>query len=164
MKDAKTSGELGYQNGVYRLSDEQAQAILELRLHRLTALEKDKLFQEFKDVLGNIAEFQKILGDASILDGVIKQEFEEIKANYKAPRRTQILNESRSFSLQDIIAEAKIVITLTSDGYLKAQNVEDFSTQRRGGKGQDVLVFERKRCGYQLFVLFKFRFDFVFFR
>lgn len=120
----------------YRLSEAQAQAILELRLHRLTALEQDKIIKEFEQLLEQIKELLVILASPTRLMEVIREELVEIKAQFGDKRRTEIIASQEDFSIEDLITEEDVVVTLSHQGYVKYQPLSDYQAQRRGGKGK----------------------------
>lgn len=120
----------------YRLSEAQADAILELRLQRLTGLEQDKIFQEFEGLLAQIQAYLEILGDVARLFAVIKEELIQIKEKFGDERRTQIVDASGDIDMEDLIPQEDRVVTLSSEGYIKAQPVADYQAQRRGGRGK----------------------------
>jgi DNA gyrase subunit A len=120
----------------YRLSTAQAQAILELRLQRLTGLEQDKIIGEYKELLGRIREFTDILADPDKLLALIRKELAEIRQQYADPRRTEIVQAHSSLAVEDLIPEEDVVVTLSHGGYAKAQSVSDYQVQRRGGRGR----------------------------
>jgi DNA gyrase subunit A len=128
--------ELGLHNDGYYLSDKQAQAILDMRLHRLTGLEQDKIRDEYAEVLIKIAEFIDILENTGRLMEVIREELIEIKEQYGDERRTEILDQKIDLTLEDMIAEEDLVVTLSHEGYAKSQPLSDYRAQRRGGKGK----------------------------
>lgn len=136
----------------YHLSPEQAQAILDLRLHRLTGLEQDKILEEFQEILSNIENLLEILQVPERLQAVIQEELLEIKTQFNDVRRTQILDTHLNLSLEDLIAEEDRVITLSHEGYIKAQPLGDYEAQRRGGKGKSVTAVKDKDFVEQLFV------------
>jgi DNA gyrase subunit A len=120
----------------FRLSERQAQAILDLRLQRLTALERRKVEQEHKDLMEKIEYLEGILADDDKVYGIIKEELLEIKAAYADERRTQIaLEEGADFEIEDLIAEEEMVISISNGGYLKSVPVNTFRKQGRGGVG-----------------------------
>jgi DNA gyrase subunit A len=121
----------------YRLSPAQAQAILDLRLHRLTALEQDKLLNEYRELLDTIRELGLILADPGRLMAVIREELTRIRAEYADPRRTEILTDHLDLSLEDLITPQEVVVTLTHQGYAKSQPVDQYQAQRRGGRGKN---------------------------
>ena len=120
----------------YHLSEVQAQAILDLRLHRLTGLEQDKIREEYLEILGRIAEHLKILGDVGRLMEVIREELVEIRDEYGDERRTEILDSQLDLTDEDLIVEEDLVVTLSHEGYAKSQPLSDYRAQRRGGKGK----------------------------
>jgi len=129
--------ELGLQkNGDYQLSEKQAQAILDLKLHRLTGLEKDKIFNEFNELLEQIKALLDILQNPDLLMQVIRDELGEIRENYGSARMTEIIEHKIDLTLEDLIAQEERVVTLSHGGYVKAQSLSDYHAQRRGGKGK----------------------------
>lgn len=126
----------GMHDGVYNLSPAQAQAILELRLHRLTGLEHDKLIAEYRDLLEKIAELLEILNSSVRLMEVIREELEAIVEEYGDERRTDIIASQQDFTVADLIAEEDMVVTISHGGYAKTQPLTMYQAQRRGGKGK----------------------------
>ena len=128
--------EFGIRDGKYYLTEQQAQAILELRLHRLTGLEHDKILAEYEELLVLIAGLLLILRSPERLMEVIKEELEEILEQYGDARRTVINANEIDMSLEDLINEEDVVVTLSHLGYAKYQPLSDYQAQRRGGKGK----------------------------
>ena len=126
----------GLDGQIYRLSPAQVGAILELRLHRLTGLEQDKLQAEYTEILGQIAELTAILNDFNLLMGVIKEELALILQQYGDARRTAIVESRIDFSREDLIPEEQVVLTVSKTGYAKTQPLSDYAAQRRGGRGK----------------------------
>ncbi|WP_273824134.1 DNA gyrase subunit A [Pseudomonas asplenii] len=126
----------GLRDGKYYLSPEQAQAILELRLHRLTGLEHEKLLAEYQEILNQIGELIRILNSAVRLMEVIREELEVIRAEYGDARRTEILDARLDLTLGDMIPEEERVVTISHSGYAKTQPLSAYQAQRRGGKGK----------------------------
>ena len=126
----------GLRDGKYHLSPEQAQAILELRLHRLTGLEHDKLLAEYQEILKQIAELLLILNSEARLMEIIIEELEHIRDNYGDERRTEILASRMDLTLADLITEEERVVTISHGGYAKSQPLADYQAQRRGGRGK----------------------------
>ncbi|NNP73277.1 DNA gyrase subunit A [Acinetobacter defluvii] len=126
----------GLDGDTYRLSPAQVSAILELRLHRLTGLEQDKLQAEYSEILGQIAELTAILNDFNLLMGVIKEELALILQQYGDARRTEIVESRIDFSREDLIPEEQVVLTVSKTGYAKTQPLSDYAAQRRGGRGK----------------------------
>ena len=129
--------EFGLQDdGRYRLSPEQAQAILEMRLNRLTGLEQDKIVEEYANLLERIIDLLDILRSDERLMQVIRDELLRIKDEYADPRRTEIIVDYEDLSMEDLIAEEDRVVTLSREGYIKTQSLADYRSQRRGGRGK----------------------------
>ena len=126
----------GLDGQVYRLSPAQVTAILELRLHRLTGLEQDKLHAEYSEILAQIAELTAILNDFNLLMGVIREELAQILQQYGDARRTEIVESRIDFSREDLIPEEQVVLTVSQTGYAKTQPLSDYAAQRRGGRGK----------------------------
>lgn len=126
----------GLDGQIYRLSPAQVGAILELRLHRLTGLEQDKLQAEYTEILGQITELTAILNDFNLLMGVIKEELALILQQYGDARRTAIVESRIDFSREDLIPEEQVVLTVSKTGYAKTQPLSDYAAQRRGGRGK----------------------------
>ncbi len=126
----------GFVDGAYHLSPDQAQAILDLRLHRLTGLEHDKLLTEYKNLIELIAELLNILSNPDRLMEVIREELEEVRESFGDPRRTEILTSRQDLTMADLIDEAPMVVTISNTGYAKSQPLEEYQAQRRGGRGK----------------------------
>lgn len=126
----------GFREGQYYLSPVQAQAILDLRLQKLTGLEHDKLIEEYQQKLAEIAEYLDILGSPERLMQLIREELEAIRAEYGDERRSEILAVKRDLSMADLIPEEDLVLTLSHGGYAKTQSVDVYQAQKRGGKGK----------------------------
>ena len=126
----------GLNDGRYRLSPVQAQAILDLRLHRLTGLEQDKIIDEYKVLLGQIDELLRILGDDNRLMEVIREELVAVRDQYGDKRRTEIVQDRLDLSAADLITEEDMVVTVSHEGYVKSQPLTDYRSQRRGGRGK----------------------------
>ncbi|MDO8461300.1 MAG: DNA gyrase subunit A [Deltaproteobacteria bacterium] len=120
----------------YSLSEIQAQAILDLRLHRLTALERDKIVEEHAEVLKLIKQLREIMKSEKLIFGIIQDEMVEIKKNYADPRRTEIKAKSEDLSVEDLIAEEDMVVTISHSGYIKRNPISIYRAQRRGGRGK----------------------------
>lgn len=132
----------GMRDGYYHLSPAQAQAILELRLHRLTGLEHDKLIAEYKALLEKIAELLRILGSSERLMEVIREELEAILEEYGDERRTEIMASRKDLTVADLITEEDMVVTISHGGYAKTQPLTDYQSQRRGGKGKSAAAIK----------------------
>ena len=126
----------GLKDDGYHLSDVQAQAILDLRLHRLTGLEQDKIISEFKEIIDLIVELLEILSNPDRLLQVIRDELGTIRENYADKRRSEILTDQLDLSMEDLITEEDVVVTFSHEGYAKCQQLDVYNTQRRGGRGK----------------------------
>jgi DNA gyrase subunit A len=124
------------ENNQYRFSEAQAQAILELRLHRLTGMEQEKIWQDYRDILVNIAEYIFILENPAKLMSVIAEELQEVKTQFTDARRTEIITSQQDLSHEDLIPEETKVVTLSRAGYVKSQPLDDYQAQHRGGRGK----------------------------
>ncbi len=126
----------GLRDGQYFLSPEQAKDILELRLHRLTGMEHDKIIEEFAVKLDEIADYQDILGDINRLMTVIREELEAVVEEFGDERRTEIIESMHDLTIEDLITEEDRVVTISHGGYAKTQPLSDYQAQRRGGMGK----------------------------
>jgi DNA gyrase subunit A len=126
----------GLKGKKYFISPEQAQAILDLRLHRLTGLEHEKLIGDYTELLKQIAEYLDILGSESRLLGVVRDELEAVKKEYGDERRTEIVGSQLDLTMEDLISEEDRVVTISKTGYAKSQPLADYSAQKRGGTGK----------------------------
>lgn len=142
----------GLREGQYWLSEEQAQAILELRLHRLTGLEKDKILEEYRELLERIADLLDILSNPERLMQVIRDELLELREAYSDQRRTEINVIGEDLSLEDLIADEEVVVTLSHEGYAKAQPLDTYRAQRRGGRGKTATTMKQEDFIEKLFV------------
>jgi len=136
------------------LTEDQAQAILDMRLQRLTALEREKIDKDYKESLEKIKELEETLQSKEKIQGIIKKELLELKEKYGDARRTLILKEKEeiSFEPEDLIEKEDIVITLTSHGYIKYTPLRAYNRQRRGGKGANGMILEREDLVSNLFI------------
>jgi DNA gyrase subunit A len=128
--------QFGFRDGLYYLSEEQAQAILDLRLHRLTALEQGKLIEEYQGILDEISDLLDILGSTQRLLNVIRAELKDIRERYGDDRLTEIVSSQLDLSIEDLINVEDMVVTVSHQGYAKTQPVSDYQAQRRGGRGR----------------------------
>ncbi|MCH9643769.1 MAG: DNA gyrase subunit A [Gammaproteobacteria bacterium] len=128
--------EYGLQKDGYHLSPQQAQAILELRLHRLTGLEIEKIHEEYAKLVDVILDLLKILSDPDVLHQVIRDELTEIKDQFGDARRTEIIESHQDLTHEDLITEEELVVTLSHQGYIKSQSLDSYRAQRRGGRGK----------------------------
>jgi DNA gyrase subunit A len=153
FKPEELPPELGLQaSGDYQLSQKQAQAILDLKLHRLTGLEKDKIFDEFNELLEQIKYLLDILQNPEKLMQVIRDELMEIREHFSNDRMTKIIDNKIDLTLEDLIAQEERVVTLSHGGYIKAQSLSDYQAQRRGGKGKAATKMKDEDFVDQLFV------------
>ncbi|MFC1542564.1 DNA gyrase subunit A [Pseudomonadota bacterium] len=136
----------------FGLSDKQSQAILDMRLQRLTGLERDKIKTEFDEVQTLIAYLKSILADEKLLMGVIVEELEAVRDKYADPRRTQIMDETAELSVEDLITEEDMVVTISNEGYIKRNAVSLYRAQRRGGKGKTAMTTKEEDFVAQLMV------------
>lgn len=133
---SKEEAQYGLKNDGYHLSPEQAQAILDLRLHRLTGLEQEKIIDEYAKLLNLIEELTNILRDIERLMRIIRAELLELKNQFGDKRRTEIISTQQDLTVEDLITEEDVVVTLSREGYVKTQSLSLYQAQRRGGKGK----------------------------
>jgi DNA gyrase subunit A len=142
----------GLKDDGYHLSEVQAQAILDLKLHRLTGLEQDKIVNEFQQILDIIKELIEILSNPERLLEVIREELEEIRDNYADERRSEIMQDELDFDMEDLITEEDVVVTFSHEGYAKSQQLDVYNTQRRGGRGKSATSMKTEDFIDKLFV------------
>jgi DNA gyrase subunit A len=123
----------------YQLTAIQAQEILNMRLQRLTGLEREKIAEEYREILKDIARFKEILGSERIVLGIIKEELQQIKQDFGDQRLTEIVEETKEISIEDMIVEEDMVVTISSRGYIKRNPITLYRNQRRGGKGKTAM-------------------------
>ena len=150
--DASRPDQYGLHEGGYRLSDVQAQAILDLRLHQLTGLEQDKIVGEYRELLEEIQKLLTILGDPQRLMEVIREELEGLRDQFGDERRTEIMIDHTDLTLEDLITEEDVVVTLSHAGYAKSQPLSDYRAQRRGGRGKSATDIREEDFIDKLFV------------
>lgn len=146
------AAEFGLRNTQYRLSDAQAQAILDLKLQRLTALEQDKIVNEYQELLALIGELRAILASPEKLLKVIHNELTELRNQYGDARRTEIISDHEDLTVEDLIEEEEVVVTLSHAGYAKSQPVSAYRAQRRGGRGKSATSVKDEDFVDNLFV------------
>ncbi len=136
--------QFGLREGLYHLSPAQAQAILDLRLHRLTGMEHEKLLAEYSEKLAEIIEYLDILGNSSKLMAVITEELQAVKEEFGDPRRTEIVSSRHDLTVEDLITEEDRVVTISRGGYAKSQPLSDYQAQRRGGTGKSATAVKEE--------------------
>ena len=142
----------GLKENGYKLSDIQAQEILQMRLQRLTGLEQDKIVNEYKEIMDVIADLIDILNKPDRVTTIIKTELEEIKDAYGDERRSEIVENAEDLSIEDLIAPQDMVVTLSHTGYIKAQALDDYRAQKRGGRGKQATATKDDDFIDQMFV------------
>ncbi len=136
----------------FKLSEKQAEAILEMRLRRLTGLEREKIENELAELRKNIAYYNQLLSDTSMVHGVIKEELLEIKEKYSTPRKTKITGAAKELDVEDLIAEEEVAVTVTKAGYIKRLPVSTYRQQKRGGKGMQGVNLKESDFVEHLFI------------
>lgn len=136
----------------FSLSEKQAQAILDMRLQRLTGLEREKLEEEYKQLMEKIAYFKAVLANEHMVLGIIKEELLEIKKKYNDNRRTVISNDDSKMDIEDLIAEEDMVITITHHGYIKRISLDTYRSQKRGGRGVTAMGTKEEDFVEHLFI------------
>ena len=144
--------EFGIRDGLYYLSEAQAQAILDMRLHRLTGLEQDKIIEEYKELLANILDLSDILVRPERLTEVVRGELIEVRDQYGDARRTEINRDHLDLSTEDLIEPQDVVVTLSHAGYAKSQPLTEYQVQRRGGRGKAATAMKDEDFVEKLFV------------
>jgi DNA gyrase subunit A len=144
--------DLGLAAAAYHLSEAQAQAILDMRLNRLTGLEQEKIVSEYRELLVSIADLTDILGRPQRLTQVVREELIEIRENYGDARRTEISRDHLDLTTEDLIEPQDVVVTLSHAGYAKSQPVAEYQTQRRGGRGKAATAVKDEDFVEKLFV------------
>ena len=146
------SDKFGLTEKGYKLSDNQAQEILQLRLQRLTGLEQEKIVSEYKNILEVISDLLDILGNAERVTKIIETELDEIKAQYADDRRSEIIEDAFDLSIEDLITPQDLVVTISNTGYIKAQALDEYRAQRRGGRGKQAMTAKEDDFIEQMFV------------
>jgi DNA gyrase subunit A len=146
------AAEFGLKLDGYRLSDDQAQAILELRLQRLTGLEQDKIREEYREVVALIADLLDILEKPARITAIIAAELRSVKEEFGDKRRTEIVTVAEDISIEDLIAPQDMVVTFSHGGYVKSQPLADYRAQRRGGRGRQATATKEDDFIERLFV------------
>ena len=146
------SDKFGLTEKGYKLSDNQAQEILQLRLQRLTGLEQEKIVSEYKNILEVISDLLDILENAERVTKIIETELNEIKAQYGDERRSEIVEDANDLSIEDLITPQDLVVTISNTGYIKAQVLDEYRAQRRGGRGKQAMTAKEDDFIEQMFV------------
>jgi DNA gyrase subunit A len=144
--------EFGLQKTGYRLSDAQAQAILEMRLARLTGLEQDKIVAEYKQLVEQIGDFLDMLAKPARITAVISEELKALKAQYGDKRKSEIVEQAEDLQMEDLIAAEDVVVTFSHAGYIKSQPLTDYRAQRRGGRGKQAATTKEDDFIERLFI------------
>jgi DNA gyrase subunit A len=144
--------EFGLHNDGYRLSETQAQRILEMQLQRLTGLEQDKIVSEYKEVMDRIADLLDILSKPERVTDIIAAELKEIKSQFGDKRRSEIIANGQEMSIEDLIANEEVVVTMSHAGYIKYQAVADYRAQKRGGRGKQATAMKEDDFIETLFI------------
>ena len=144
--------EFGLKDSGYRLSDLQAQEILQLRLQRLTGLEQEKIVSEYQEVMNTIVDLLDILSNSERVTKMISDDLEEMKSEYADKRRSEIVENAQDLSIEDLITPQEMVVTLTISGYIKAQVLDDYRAQKRGGRGKQAMTTKDDDFIEQMFV------------
>ncbi len=136
----------------YALTIIQAKAILDMRLQRLTGLEREKIIEEYQNVLKDIAGFKEILGSNQLVLNIVKEEISEIQAEFADERRSEIVHDTKEINIEDMIVEEDMVVTISHEGYIKRNPITLYQNQRRGGKGKTAMGTKEKDFVQHLFV------------
>lgn len=136
----------------FKLSEKQSEAILEMRLRRLTGLEREKIENELAELRESIAYYKQLLNDTNMVHGVIKDELLEIKSHYSTPRKTKITGAVKELDVEDLIAEEEVAVTVTKAGYIKRLPVSTYRQQKRGGKGMQGVNLKESDFVEHLFI------------
>ncbi len=142
----------GLQKNGYKLSDAQAQAILEMRLQRLTGLEQDKIVAEYKELIEQIADFMDMLAKPARITAIIAEELKALKAQYGDKRKSEIVEQAEDLQMEDLIASEDVVVTFSHAGYIKSQPLTDYRAQRRGGRGKQAATTKEDDFIERLFI------------
>ncbi len=144
--------EYGLHNNGYRLSDVQAQRILEMQLQRLTGLEQDKIVAEYKEVMDRITDLLDILSKPERVSAIIAEELKAIKEKFGDKRRSEIVLNGQQMSMEDLIAKEEVIVTMSHTGYIKYQPVDDYRAQKRGGRGKQATAMKEDDFIETLFI------------
>ncbi len=153
IRESESPGEAKERlKNTYDLSDKQAQAILDMRLQRLTGLEREKILEEYESVLKNIARFKEILASERLVLDIIEDELTAIQKEFGDERRTEIISETKELNIEDLIVEEDMVVTISSRGYIKRNPITLYRNQRRGGKGKTAMGVKEEDFVEHLFI------------
>jgi len=144
--------QFGLKEGGYKLSDLQAQEILQLRLQRLTGLEQEKIVSEYQEVMNTVVDLLDILSNSERVTKMISDDLEEMKSEYGDKRRSEIVENAEDLSIEDLITPQEMVVTLSNSGYIKAQVLDDYRAQKRGGRGKQAMTTKDDDFIEQMFV------------
>ena len=144
--------EFGLKDSGYKLSDLQAQEILQLRLQRLTGLEQEKIVSEYQEVMSAIVDLLDILSNSERVTKMISDDLKEMKSEYGDKRRSEIVENAEDLSIEDLITPQEMVVTLSNSGYIKAQVLDDYRAQKRGGRGKQAMTTKDDDFIEQMFV------------
>ena len=136
----------------FELTEIQAQAILDMRLQKLTGLEQEKILEEYKNILKDISRFKEILSSERIVESIIKDELTQIQNDFGNQRRTQIVTSTKEITIEDMIVEEDMVVTISNSGYIKRTPITVYQSQRRGGKGKTAMSIKEEDFVKHLFV------------
>ena len=140
------------ENGTYQMSEAQAKAILELRLHRLTGLERDKISSELHEITDRIKEYLEILSNRSRMFEIMREEFSDIRERFATPRRTELVDAEFEADIEDLIQREDMAVTVTHEGYIKRVPLSTYKAQRRGGKGRSGMSTKEEDHVTEIFV------------
>ena len=153
IKESKSPGEAKIRLiKKFELTELQAQAILDMRLQRLTGLEQEKILEEYKNILKDISKFKEILSSERIVESIIKQELTELQNDFGDQRRTEIVASTKEITIEDMIVEEDMVVTISNNGYIKRTPITVYQTQHRGGKGKTAMATKEEDFVKHLFV------------
>jgi DNA gyrase subunit A len=142
----------GLQKSGYKLTDVQAQAILDMRLARLTGLEQDKIVAEYKELIGQIGDLMDVLAKPARITAIIAEELKALKAQYGDKRKSEIVEQAEDLQMEDLIASEDVVVTFSHAGYIKSQPLTDYRAQRRGGRGKQAATTKEDDFIERLFI------------
>jgi DNA gyrase subunit A len=151
-KPEEIAAAFGLQKSGYKLTDVQAQAILDMRLARLTGLEQDKIVAEYKELIGQIGDLMDVLAKPARITAIIAEELKALKAQYGDKRKSEIVEQAEDLQMEDLIASEDVVVTFSHAGYIKSQPLTDYRAQRRGGRGKQAATTKEDDFIERLFI------------